>query len=252
MKKFKTVFIVAGAIAVICICLVIASLCTLVLNTRLNKKVLSSENYLQKYEKVLTEFPYQAVDRQKLAKRKILQEYLALKREFRSSVIDEPVSQTPLYFKQKLFEVQDSLQIKAEEKKLILPELIGFLEYQVSLPQQNQTGLLLQELVMVNEIINELLCGDVFAVNEIKLTHESIVYAPDKNLKEQNSGITFEAIPVFLKIETTFESLRKFLQVISEKDNSYMLKKLDIKSKDNQTNRILVYLKIENIKITGK
>ncbi|MFH1062075.1 MAG: Amuc_1100 family pilus-like protein [Candidatus Omnitrophota bacterium] len=241
IKKFKKTFTVIVIIGVICVCLIIAILAAGVLNSTLNLKVSELEKKLIVYKKALGSNPEQAIDIKKSLKQQLLAENEQINNLFMKTRESNPVTTTPLSFKQFLFSTQDRLKSKALKKKMSLPVWLGFDEYKINVPDADNADVLIKELAIVEEIVNGALASEVSSIESIKLSHQrlSVIVAEQK----------IKYLPIALSIKSDSGQMKAFLMNISKLQGIFSIKQLKVKCLDENKNQLSADINLKFIEI---
>lgn len=246
MKKFRATLMILAFLCLGCLISIIFIITTFSLNAHLGQKIQSLEKKLKENIELYGAIPDVAVERLKLNKLKLEEKYIDFAEIFlANSMQDKLIPITPLSFKQKLFDVQDKIKDKAKNLKIVLPESLGFKEYEIDVPQQEKTPFLFKELLLAEEMVNLLLESQVFEIKNVEFPYRKDPQAYLKKIKE----VTFKSYTMQLSVVTNDNHLKEFLSRLAKEENVYFVKKIDLKKINEQPDNLIVDVEITHLEI---
>lgn len=148
---------------------------------------------------------------------------------------------TALEFKEDLLKTQQLLSERAGLWNISIPSAIGFNEFEGgNIPGPDQVPHLTLQLDSLKTLINLLIESRVGAIEEIKrLEVHDIAVTPNETM--------YKVLPFELRFTANMETLRTFIYKTYSSAQFFVVRRVDVDSKDNGT--ILVTIQIDSIKL---
>ena len=227
-EKFKTQILVVTALLTLCLIMLLAILVNLHRTAALNRQVQELETQLKSYAGSLGLSPEEELLRQKRKRDDLALQFSRIQETLDQNRISGREKVSALDFKQKYFDAQEKILARAKKAGIVVPEDLGFSEYKVSVPKEDQVGMLTSELAVMEQVVGSLIESRVKAVQEIKFAHE-------ENFKQENyaAGKTGEPVRInlALKFTGTYTQIKNFLVYLSREKNLYTVKDIDFDKK---------------------
>jgi len=227
LKKFKNEIKLTAAVLIISALLFAGILFIISTNLKMQAKIETQEVQLSRYVKFCGADAKQKIDKTELELSILKNQHKKLKDMLKGVKSKQDHRADPLYFKQRLFSVQDKIKIAARNNKAALPASLGFDGYELKLPDEGQVPLLMQELQMSEEVLTRLIENGISAVNKVELPHEKVLFE-----YKDTEVVKVDSCYMFVEVETSYNALKIFLNYLSGYDNPYILSQLSVK-KDN-------------------
>ncbi|MCP4650239.1 MAG: type 4a pilus biogenesis protein PilO [PVC group bacterium] len=236
IQKFKGTISLITILCIGSIVLMLTAGIGIYINRRSCVESVELKDRLQHYRAVYGVGPDEVLERQEFIAQDLHKKYVEFVRVFTCSFDETAISNTPLAFKEKLFDFQEKIKQKASAKDIGLPESLGFQEYDFAVPEQEQIIVLNKELIAAEEVVSLLLNSRVNAITQIKLSHE------------YHNG-ALKTIPMQLSLESDFSSLNHFLKELVETERIYIVEKISIQRKKDAEKYLLVNIELEHKEI---
>ncbi len=248
-KKIKILSVALAIVGVLGLFFLISLFVFFPAKAGINNRIVELEKKFAGYKNGYPLAPREKIKELKDAGFSLEQEYLQVKEIF---LKQKPLTQdeaSPLSFKQRLFEFQDRIKKKADIAQAGLPESLGFKEYALNVPKETESGLLMRELILAEEVMDVLLDSRVFAVLSLKAPHKEALI--DKKIKDVTqlklSGVSLE-----VSFEADFAKIEKILKELSLKERIFIIKKILIQQKSETEKRLIASFEIDNISLAGQ
>lgn len=240
-KKLKPEIKIIIVIAVLSLTLLLSTVFVLGRISDLNEKAAMREDEIKKYRKTIGEDIAGLIKLQDSVKSDLEENYSKLESSFKESHLKDAVSATPLSFKKMLFDVYERITEKAKRNAILMPQDLGFEEYRLKLPDASLVPVLTNELVFLEDIISLLIENKVAALISIKLPHKAELL----NRKTQSANVVdFKSLSMQLSLETDFKGLKSFLLDLAKSDKTYVVRQIDIKRAENESQRLVAYISL--------
>ena len=131
-----------------------------------------------------------------------------------------------LVFREKLFTIDKDLHLLAEDKKVLIPQTLGFPE---ELPDTARVPLVIYQLLTINQVARLFIEEGSSKLSVIKplelIEHKET--APDRLL--------FRELPIQIGVECSSETLMSALVRLRNSQQMWVVREVQIKSKDSET-----------------
>lgn len=246
LKKFNIEIKILTAILITSVLLLIGTLVVVAANLKMTNEIGDKEKRLSAYVESCGVNAEQEMGLKQLLVSGLENEHRKLKEIFEGVKSRENLAVNPLYFKQRLFDVQDKLREMAKKQKVSLPPSLGFEDYELKLPDVSQVSVLMQELVMVEEVLTRLMGDGISSVKKIELPHERMLV---EYKGEDGDVVSLDSFYMLLDIEIGYDALKKLLGYLSGYDNPYVISLLNITKKNSKSEELSAKLGIRTLKL---
>ncbi|MBU4305964.1 MAG: Amuc_1100 family pilus-like protein [Candidatus Omnitrophica bacterium] len=243
-RKFRALFALAVITALCCCVLVIWWAYLLRSGAQFTAKAKDMENRIAVLKRGFSLQPQKLIAAEKAAQSMIAAEQSRIKDAVFKSRWPQTNEITPMAFKERLFDYQDTLRKKAAGTHTALPESLGFKEYALDVPEARQVDVLMKELFMADDVLGILLKNRVYAVVRVEFPHQ---YTQLKKKTGVNMTTPFSVVSMDVSLETDLAQINKILQDLAARDIIYNVKKITMKRDSKDSDHVNADIKLECI-----
>ena len=132
--------------------------------------------------------------------------------------------QSPLAFKQRLFDAQEALGALAKRRNCSMPEMLGFDDYRSAVPDAGQTAMLHQELTLVERVVRVLMENDIRVVHAIELSHQFA--------RQQDAALAYATVSADVVFDGTSAQLARVLDTLAHGNDSIIFDGMSVQKNE--------------------
>ncbi|MFH1777699.1 MAG: hypothetical protein ABH952_09120 [Candidatus Omnitrophota bacterium] len=237
-KKLRTNILLIAAILIIDIILAVGWAVSLNKEHTLNRKIKEKTDYItsrldkeETIEEILAREKTHFIIK---TKAEFLESFF---RTSRTKLIS--LSNNPMLFKQRLFDIRKKIISEAESYNFSVPDDLGFEKYRVLVPKQKDVPMLNKQLDIVSEVLKVMIESGLYRLDKIEFNEP-------KTKENTLINITTIELPFAVSFSCREQDLFKFLYQLNKTVNIYLLQTMVVDQISN-TNSINVQLTLAGV-----